>query len=633
MTVTSPATTRRVVWAVLLGVALIAGMTAASIGALALTDALAVTGLGDPGPITTYGLSFVRATGEIAAMVAVGHFLFAAFLVPPQASGVLDVDGYRALRIGVVACAIWAVCAALLVALTVSDVSGVPLAELTPLDVWSAASLVETTSAWRSTSILAAVVAVTGLAVLRWSWTPTLLVGGLVTLVPLAVTGHSSSGGAHDIATNSLLIHVVAGALWAGGLLALLGHALRGGRHTDIAARRFSRVALWCFAAMAASGIVNAAVRIQPSDIWESTYGLLVVGKAAALVGLGALGWRQRRSSIVALQRDPTSRQPLVRLALTEAAMFGVAVGVAVGLGRTPPPPPTSEPSPAEVALGFDLTEPPTIAAVLMEWRFDAIFGTAAVVVAGVYLAGVYRLMRRGDSWPTQRTASWVIGCLTMLFATSSGLGTYMTATFSMHVVVQVLLSIVVPALLVHGAPATLAKEALRAAEAGAAPGPREWLQSAADSSATGFLTRPWTALGIFVAGVYGLAIPGVFEFAVGEHAAHMAMIAYFLLSGVLLFAALSGARPVSALLRFAMLFALSAFVVVGMLVVTMQNVLGDVFYRSLKLSWHTDLLDDQRLGGVIGAAGGVLAMLTVIALPIVQRYRTPGDRQMITAP
>ncbi len=402
----------------LLGVALIAGMTAASIGALALVDALAVTGLGDPGPITTYGLSFVRAAGEIAAMVAVGHFLFAAFLVPPQASGVLDADGYRALRIGVVACAIWAVCAALLVALTVSDVSGVPLAELTPLDVWSAASLVETTSAWRTTSILAAVVAITGLAVLRWSWTPTLLVGGLVTLVPLAVTGHSSSGGAHDIATNSLLIHVLAGALWAGGLLALLGHALRGGRHTDIAARRFSRVALWCFAAMAASGIVNAAVRIQPSDIWESTYGLLIVGKTAALAGLGVLGWRQRRSSIVALQRDPTSRQPLVRLALTEAAMFGVAVGVAVGLGRTPPLPPTSEPSPAEVALGFDLAEPPTIAAVLMEWRFDAIFGTAAVVMACVYLAGVYRLIRRGDSWPTQRTTSWVFGCLTMLFAT-----------------------------------------------------------------------------------------------------------------------------------------------------------------------------------------------------------------------
>src|SRR5690349_187599 len=93
----APAAPRRwVLRAVLLGVALLAGVTAAAIGALALPEALAVTGLSDPGPITTYGLSFLRAAGEIAAVVAIGHFLFTAFLVPPQASGVLDVDGYRA---------------------------------------------------------------------------------------------------------------------------------------------------------------------------------------------------------------------------------------------------------------------------------------------------------------------------------------------------------------------------------------------------------------------------------------------------------------------------------------------------------------------------------------------------------
>ena len=58
--------------------------------------------------------------------------------------------------------------------------------------------------------------------VLRWSWTPVLFAGALLTLLPLALTGHSSAGGSHDLATNSLLIHLFAGALWAGGLLALL---------------------------------------------------------------------------------------------------------------------------------------------------------------------------------------------------------------------------------------------------------------------------------------------------------------------------------------------------------------------------------------------------------------------------
>ena len=48
----------------MLGVATITGVTAAAIGALALPEVLAVTGLSDPGPFTTYGLSFVRAAGE-----------------------------------------------------------------------------------------------------------------------------------------------------------------------------------------------------------------------------------------------------------------------------------------------------------------------------------------------------------------------------------------------------------------------------------------------------------------------------------------------------------------------------------------------------------------------------------------
>ena len=115
--------------------ALLAGVTAAGIGALSLADALTATGLPDPGPVTTYGLPFVRAAGEIAAVVAVGSFLFAAFLVPPQTTGVLDAGGYRALRMGTAASALWAVCAAMLVPLTVSDVSGQPLREhLNPVE-------------------------------------------------------------------------------------------------------------------------------------------------------------------------------------------------------------------------------------------------------------------------------------------------------------------------------------------------------------------------------------------------------------------------------------------------------------------------------------------------------------------
>ena len=210
MTGASVASRRAVAWPLLVGVAALAGCTAAGIGALSLASALTATGLPDPGPVTTVGLPFVRAAGEVAAVVAVGAFLLAAFLVPPQGNGVLDADGYRALRVGTIASGFWAVCAALLVPLTISDVSGQPLAaHLNPATLWSLAGLINISSAWRWTALLAAAVTLASLPVLRWSWTPLLLAGSLGTLIPLGLTGHASAGGSHDLATNSLLIHLV----------------------------------------------------------------------------------------------------------------------------------------------------------------------------------------------------------------------------------------------------------------------------------------------------------------------------------------------------------------------------------------------------------------------------------------
>lgn len=211
----------------------------------------------------------------------------------------------------------------------------------------------------------------------------------------------------------------------------------------------------------------------------------------------------------------------------------------------------------------------------------------------------------------------------------------YMTAMFSMHAVVQLLLTIVAPALLVHGAPVTLALQTLRAAGYDAASGPREWLESALHSPVIRTITQPWTALGVFAVGVIGLSLPAVFEIAISDHAAHMAMIGYFLCSGILLFAGGSGGgEPVPTPRRVQMpLVASALYALVGIVVMNMQNVLGDAFYRSLKLDWRMDLLSDQRLGGQINAAGGVLAVLTVIAILLVQRYRPSRKAGTIPAP
>lgn len=636
---TTDTATRRsaeTVWPVLVGVALLAGVTAAALAALSIADALTATGLPNPGPITSYGLPFVRAAGEIAAVVAVGSFMFAAFLVPPQPNGVLDVAGYRALRTGTAASGVWTVCAVLLVPLTVSDVTGQPLVSRLDIgSVWSVASLVEVAGTWRWTALIAALVTVVSIPVLRWSWTPLLFGGALCTLVPIALSGHSSTGGSHDVATNSLLIHLLFGALWAGGLLALLAHALRGGEHGDLAARRFSAVALWCFVAMAVSGIVNALVRVQPSDLFSGGYGFLIVAKVVALGVLGVIGFLQRKRGVAALQADPESRRPLIRLALVEAAVFGLTFGIAVALGRTPPPPPpVYNPSITAIEIGYDLAGPPTLARLLFDWRFDLIYGTAAIVLAAVYIAGVVRLRRRGDAWPVGRTVAWLLGCAVLLIATSSGIGRYMPAMFSVHMAAHMLLSMLTPILLVLGAPVTLALRALPAAGKSNPPGPREWLLAALHSRVSRILTNPLVALALFVGGFYGLYFGGIFDATAGSHAAHVAMNLHFLLSGYLFYWVVIGVdptpRPIPPLAKLAIVFAslpLHAFF--GVVLMGSKEILAGGFYESLKLYWHTDLAGDQRLGGGIAWSAGEVPLVLVLIALLVQWNRS--DRRTAT--
>ncbi|WP_078313898.1 cytochrome c oxidase assembly protein [Mycobacterium sp. D16Q16] len=616
------------IWTIVVGLAVLAGLVAAAIGALSLTEALLATGLPNPGPVTSYGLPFVRAAAEICAVVAVGAFLVAAFFVPPQSSGVLDVDGYRSLRVGTAASTALAVLSAAMVPLSISDVAGQPIGDFGPGELWTLAGDIETVNAWRWMAFIAAGVAIASRVVLRWSWTPLLVLGSIATLMPLALVGHSATGGAHDLGTNSLIIHLVSAALWAGGLVALLIHALRGGGYLDVAARRFSTLALWCYVAIGLSGIINALIRVQLSDLFTTRYGWLLVGKATALLILGVLGYLQRRSAITALDEEPQNRRPLIRLAGIEAVIFAVTFGIAVGLGRTPPPPVNLNPSPVEVAIGYTLDGPPTPQRLLLDWRFDLIFGTAAIVFAVAYLVGVRRLKKRGDEWPVGRTIAWLSGCAFLLIATSSGVGRYVPAMFSMHMAAHMMLSMLIPVLLVLGGPITLLLRVLPAAGKGDPPGLREWVQIVLHSKFSRFLTHPLVATSLFIGGFYGLYLSGLYDAAVDVHAAHLAMNVHFLLSGYLFYWVVIGIDPsprrlppVAKLGIVLVSLPLHAFF--GVILMGTKSILGEKFYSNLALPWRIDLAADQHMGGAITWATGELPLLVVMIALVIQWSRS----------
>ena len=621
------------VWPLLAVSALLAAAVAVALLMLSGGSTYVIVGLPDPGVLTHYGIGVVRVLADAASVVCIGALLLAAFLVPPQRSGVLARDGYAAVRTAGIAAWAWFVASLASVLFTAADGAGKPVIELfSGQALLELVDAIEQPKAWLITAAIALLIALGCRLVLSWGWTAVLFFAAVAGLVPVAVTGHSASGGSHDLATNSLLYHLVAAALWVGGLLALLAHGWRRGEHLTLAATRFSKLALACWLVMAVSGVLNVLVRISPGDLLTTDYGLLVVAKIVALLVLGVFGQQQRTRGVRALT-DGQGGAQLLRLAAVELLIMFVTIGVATALSRTPPPSGSrTQPSTAELLIGYDLTGPPTVLRLLFDWRFDLVYGTVAIVLALLYLAGVLRLRRRGDRWPPGRTASWLAGCLVVLLATSSGIGRYYPAMFSVHMGGHMLLSMVAPVLLVLGGPVTLALRALPVAGKDSPPGPREWLLAFVRSPLAKVLTHPIVALALFIGSFYVLYFSGLFDTALNYHWAHLLMNAHFLLAGYVFYWPVIGIDPAPRRLphmgRLGLMFAAMPFhAFFGVILMSKQTVIGESFYQSLHLPWVTDLLADQRLGGGIAWASGELPVLLVLIALLVQWARA-DDRE-----
>ncbi|PPK69004.1 cytochrome c oxidase assembly protein [Actinokineospora auranticolor] len=612
---------------------LLAALVGAAIVAASGGDRYELQGLPTPDAFTEHALTVVRVLTEVGCVVTVGSLLFAAFLVPPQRSGVLDVGGYAALRMASWGAAVWFVGALLSAPFTAADAVGQSITSVLQTDVLlNLLGTLTQAQAWLLTAALALVVLVGTRFALTWGWTATLFVVALVGIVPVAVTGHSSSGGQHDVATNSLLFHLVAVALWVGGLVALLAHGRRSAEHLGLAASRFSKLALVCWIVMAVSGVVNAWVRVPFSDLFDTWYGALVLVKTFALLVLGVFGYFQRERGVRAVV-ERGSRGALVRLAAVEVLIMLLTIGIAAALARTPPPQALYvEPDRVELALGYPLTTEPTLSRLLFSWRFDLVFGTAAVVLAVLYLRGVVRLRRRGIAWPVGRVVSWLAGCLVLLVATSSGIGRYAPAMFSVHMEAHMLLSMLAPVLFVLGAPMTLALRVFPAAGKDAPPGPREWLLAFVHSPVSRFLTQPVVALVLFVGSFYGLYLTGLFDSALEKHWAHLVMNTHFLLVGYLFYWPVIGVDPAPRKLphvgRLGLVFASMPFhAFFGVILMSTQTVIGERFYQGLGLPWNTDLLADQRLGGGIAWASGEIPLLVVL-IALLAQWSRADDRE-----
>lgn len=583
----------------------------------------ALPGLPHPGLVTTWALPGSRLGAQVFAVATIGLLLAAAVLSPRDGGG-LSAIGYRRLRSASWTALAWCVSALAALVFTLSDFLGSPVTQSVSLTALvNFAINVKLGQALALSAGLAAAVFVTCRISIRPIGATVALMLALLATVPPIFTGHTTSAGDHQLAVSSMLLHVIPMTLWAGGLLAL---ALAGrSRTTDLAVAvgRFSRLAAACLAAVAVSGVLSAYVRLStPADLLASRYGQLVLVKTALVAAIGIAGWWQRRAALPAL-RDGDRRR-FAAVTAVEIALFGLTIGAAVALSRTPPPVPREviDEDLATTMLGFPMPPPLTAGRLVGYWLPDPLFISAAAAAAGCYLVGVWRLRRRGDAWPAARTVAFLTACALVVIATSSGLARYGPVLFSVHMVQHLLLAMIAPILVALAAPVTLALRALPRAANPAWPGPREWLQRALHLPISRLLTHPVFALAHYVITMYVMYLTGLYELALRSHAAHLLMIGHFLLAGYLFFWVVIGidpssrSRPAPPLRMLLLLVSVVLHAFLGIVIMQTSTLLASDWFTTLPRTWGPDPLDDQHTaGGIAWSFGELPAMLVMIAL------------------
>lgn len=531
---------------------------------------------------------------SIAGAVCLGGLVLILITARPDGRGVVDPAAFRA-HLWLERCSVlWALSAVVMTVVQAAGDAGVGVLRLLGSGGFTTAlGASETARAWIVVAVFATIIAVLSRLTVRWEWHVPLMIPAVVGVVAVPVTGDAGQGPDHDYTTSTVIVFALAISVWAGlRIVEVLAPA-------DASSSRRLKIASWTTGSVALLyGLALIILRVGLRNM-TTGYGLAALTVVAALLA-GLI-----------VHHGPAS--PLLAIAALAAC--------AVMAVQTAPLLLSTQPTVWDVLLGYRLPGAPDPLRLLTFWRFDSFLGTAAIALAVVYVFAVRRLRGRGDGWPAGRTVAWVAGCAALLLATSSGVRSYGSAMFSMHMVEHMTLNMFVPVLLVLGAPATLALRVLPTAPAGAPPGPREWIVRAVHSPFTAFLSNPVTAFVLFVGSLYAVYFTPLFDTFVRYHWGHEFMAVHFLITGYLFYWGIIGVDPgprrLPFLGRLALLFAIMPFhAFFGIAMMSSETTVGDNFYRSLSLPWVSDINADQHLGGAIAwGASEVPLLIVVIAL------------------
>ena len=449
-------------------------------------------------------------------------------------------------------------------------------------------------------------------------------VGGAALMALLALLGiilpvfqsHSASDGSHALAVGSLIIHISALSLWVGGIFAL---ALLDENEKALAAPRFSALALWSVIAVVASGAANSYTRLNFMAAWRSAYAYVVLAKIVLTLALIWIGYLHRKNFLRRVS-DVINWAKFTELIVVELSIMigALALGTWLSSNRPPLAPSSGNFDAAVTVAGLPMPGTPTLSRILFLYNPDALFIGLLILAIALYGRGVHILKKRGDSWPTIRTTSFIVGIGFIDFATSGGFGVYAHFAFSYHMIAHMILGMIAPIFIVLSAPITLALRTLPQGRTPNERGIRGMLIVGLHSPLVRFWVNPIVALAIFDGSLFGLYFTSLFGGMMESHIGHFAMNVHFLLAGILFFHVIIGVDPnprkVPHLVRIVILFAaMSIHAFFSVALMSSSTLIDHGYFAQLKTPWVANLLADQRLGGSIGWAMGEIPILLAL--------------------
>ncbi|VII98849.1 Copper resistance protein CopD / Cytochrome c oxidase caa3-type assembly factor CtaG_BS (unrelated to Cox11-CtaG family) [Arthrobacter sp. DR-2P] len=587
--------------------------------------------LSDPGAIVRWGLPPVLALHHLALAAVAGALIFAATILPRN-QGAQENPAIRAtLRVAAGAAGVWVLAATAVLLLTYADIAGQPLSG--DADFTNQLGLFVTdVAAGRARLailIIAVLVSILVVAVTSAGMLLATAVLALSSIIPAtAAIGHAAGSADHIGASNALGLHVAAGTLWVGGIIALAaaipalirpgpGHAA-----AQTVLRRFSVLAGLSFALVVTAGTASALYRLGSIDGLLSAYGALLLSKTAATLFLGLLGLIHRYRVIPALAVPGLLPRLLWRVLAVELLIMGAVMGLAVALARSPSPVPLEpdpEATPAQILTGYLLPPEPDASAWFIQWRPDWLWITAALLAA-LFYGRAYARTRA--VWPKRHLLSWFSALILLTFITSGPPAVYGPVLLSAHVAGTMTMALPIPWLLINARPLKLALTVLPERN-DSSIGPREgalWLARMA--------ARPGPLLSGLTLGSLTVLfyLTSAFDLSLREHLAHEASLVLFLAAGILFARALQPGTesPGSAKHRFAALATTSAGIGVTGLRFLNPAGIEQEWFAGLGRTWEPSAAADQHLAGLILL---LACTLSAILITVSHKHRQDQSR------